>query len=693
MDYSDKTKEELISELKEITRLCEISEQKYEEEILLARQTEAGAKRSEEIFRKAFLVSPDSVNINRLSDGFYVSVNEGFTKMVGYTEEEVNGKTSVSLNIWVNPEDRSKLVAALGKSGKVENFEADFRRKDGSIINGSMSASLIEIDGVPHILNITKDITGSKQIKKELDQERSLIDVLINNLTDYIYIKDREGRFLKINNSQANLLGLDHPDQVIGKSDKDFYSSEHILAGSNDEEYVISTGNALSKEEKLTRKGLPDIWVLTTKIPFRDQDGNITGSFGISKDITERKRTELENQVFYEISQGYTSSDNLEDFLSLIHASLSGIVYAENCFVALYDQKTGLFSFPYFVDKYDTVPLPTAMLKSCTAYVFRKGKPFLFSQNDFDHLVELNEVELVGYASPSWIGIPLQTHSQTIGVLVLQHYEKENVYSEEDVKILMSIGRQIAIAIERKKAAEEIKLKNELLEALNIEKDKFFSIIAHDLRGPLSAFVAATRILEEDIQNMTFEEIRDIIISMKTDATNVYQLLENLLEWSRLKRGVMEFHPVKLNLFQEISASLESVSSLANKKGILIEVSVNDELEITADNHMLSTVVRNLVSNAVKFTPAGGKVTVSAKNRDNNIEISVTDTGIGMTQGMMNKLFLMNEKTGRKGTDGEASSGLGLLLCKEFIEKHGSKIMVESTEGQGSTFSFTMPSV
>ena len=238
MDYSDKTKEELISDLKEITRLCKTSKQKYEEEILLARQTEAGAKRSEEIFRKAFLVSPDSVNINRLSDGFYVSVNEGFTKMVGYTEEEVNGKTSVSLNIWVNPEDRSRLVAALGKSGKVENFEADFRRKDGSIINGSMSASLIDIDGVPHILNITKDITGSKQIKKELEQERFLIDALINNLTDYIYIKDREGRFLKINNSQAVLLGLDHPDQVIGKSDKDFFSHEHAGAANDDEQYV-----------------------------------------------------------------------------------------------------------------------------------------------------------------------------------------------------------------------------------------------------------------------------------------------------------------------------------------------------------------------------------------------------------------------------------------------------------------------
>ena len=235
-----------------------------------------------------------------------------------------------------------------------------------------------------------------------------------------------------------------------------------------------------------------------------------------------------------------------------MHHSLGKVVYAENCFVALHNQKTGLFSFPYFVDKFDTAPMPTAMGKSCSAYVFRTVKPFLFNREIFDQLKEQNEVELVGSPSPSWIGIPLQTPSKVIGVLVLQHYEKENVYSESDVKFLISIGSQIAMAIERKKAEEEIKLKNELLQAINAEKDKFFSIIAHDLRGPLSAFVGATQILTEEIQSMTLDDIRDITISMKTSATNIYSLLENLLEWSRLRRGGMDFVPEKLNLKEKI---------------------------------------------------------------------------------------------------------------------------------------------
>ncbi|MBA4323333.1 MAG: hypothetical protein C0408_11005, partial [Odoribacter sp.] len=239
---------------------------------------------------------------------------------------------------------------------------------------------------------------------------------------------------------------------------------------------------------------------------------------------------------------------------------------------------------------------------------------------------------------------------------------------------------------------EEIKLKNELLQVINAEKDKFFSIIAHDLRGPMSAFVAATQILTEEIQNMTLEEIRDITISLKTDASNIYRLLENLLEWSRLKRGVMEFRPVCLSLNKTISAGIDVVSVAARNKEIEIDISVPESIVVTADHHMLETIIRNLVSNAVKFTPAGGKVSVSAfPAAENAIEIKISDTGIGMPPELKSRLFMLNEMTSRKGTEGEASSGLGLLLCKEFIEKHEGKIWVESIAGKGSTFRFTIP--
>ena len=548
-----------------------------------------------------------------------------------------------------------------------------------------------QYEAVLDLLKLAETKSG-KKVEEALAHEQYLMDAIMDNFPDHIYFKDRESRFTRINKSMTRFLGLNDPDQALGKSDFDFFTGEHAKQAFEDEQKIIQTGQFLNIEEKETHYNRPDTWVSTIKLPLRDKEGNIVGTFGISRDITERRRKEIESHAMYEISEGITTTDNLDDLLELIHHALGKVVYAENCFVALYNRKTGLFSFPYFVDKFDQVPSPTSMNKSCYAYVFRTCKPLLLTQKIFDQLLEQKEVELVGSNSPSWIGIPLQSPSHVIGVLVLQHYEKENVYSENDVRFLVSIGSQIALSIERKQAEDEIRIKNEMLQATNAEKDKFFSILAHDLRGPMSAFVAATKILTEDIQNMTLDDIRDITMSMKTDASNIYKLLENLLEWSRLQRGVMEFNPQKLKLSNIICKGVAYIAESARTKSIEINTIIPDEIEISADEHMFESVIRNLVSNAVKFTPDGGKIKVSASIiPENVIEIKITDTGIGMTLEFKDKLFKMNEKTNRPGTAGEPSSGLGLLLCKEFIEKHNGKIWVESEEGTGSTFSFTIP--
>jgi len=367
------------------------------------------------------------------------------------------------------------------------------------------------------------------------------------------------------------------------------------------------------------------------------------------------------------------------------------VVYAENCFTALYNPSNGLFSFPYFVDKFDSPPPPVAMARSCTAYVFRTGKPLLLSSSFFYLLVEKGEVELVGSPSPSWIGIPLVVNNKPMGVMVLQHYEKENVYTDDNIRFLLSVSSQIAMVIARTKAEEEIRIKNDLLQTINAEKDKFFSIVAHDLRGPLSSFVTATEILIDEIQTMSLEDIKDLTIAMKNDASNVYKLLENLLEWSRLKRGVLEFTPEQLNLQEAVSQSIKPVQEMAAKKNISIIIDSADDEMVLADRHMLETIIRNLVSNAIKFSFPGGRIEISTRvSPGQPVKISVADNCIGMSSDMKNKLFLLNEKTNRRGTHGEPSSGLGLILIKEFVDKHNGEITVESQEGAGSTFIFTL---
>jgi len=691
MNLENKTKEELVNKLLELQQSFKALSDKYNSDISFLKLSGQEIGKNEELFRKAYLTSRDSININRLSDGMYVSVNEGFTKISGFTEEDVIGKTSLEINIWYDLNDRKAMLDELNSRGEVQNMESKFLSKSGTIINGLITASLIDLEGVPHILSIIRDITIRKQAEEALAKEQFLINALMNNLTDHVYFKDLESKFIRNNKAHTLSFGFNDPIQLIGKSDFDFFEEKAARQAFDDEQAIIKSGRPIMKEEKLKRKDSTDAWFSAIKMPLRDNNGNIIGTFGISRDITQRKRIELESYALFEITEGITVTSNLDELLKLIHSSLAKVVYAENFFVALYSGVTKLFSFPYFVDKVDTTPEPTSMGKSCSAYVFRTVKPLLLTQQIFDKLVEQNEVELVGSNSPSWIGIPLQTPSKVIGVMVLQHYEKENVYSERDVKFLISIANQIAISIDRKMTEEEIKLKNELLQTINAEKDKFFSIIAHDLRGPLSAFVAATQIITEEIQTMSFEEIKDIAESMKTSATNIYSLLENLLEWSRLRRGGMDFIPVKLNLKKNIALSTNVLSEAARKKGIEIELSVPDELEVIADSHMFEAVMRNLVSNAIKFTSSGGKVNVEAVYKDDHsIEIKIRDSGIGMAPELLTRLFQINEKTSRPGTEGEPSTGLGLLLCKEFIEKHGGNIWVESEVGKGSTFSFTL---
>lgn len=245
---------------------------------------------------------------------------------------------------------------------------------------------------------------------------------------------------------------------------------------------------------------------------------------------------------------------------------------------------------------------------------------------------------------------------------------------------------------EWKKAEEEIKRMNEELLISNAEKDKFFSIIAHDLRSPFNSFLGLTQIMAENLQDLTMEEIRKFTLTMRDSVSHLYRLLENLLQWSRMQQGMILFNPEVIPLCSIIVDSLEIMAEPAQKKEIEITCTMPENLEVLADVNVVQTIIRNLVSNAIKFTPRGGKVDIAAKVLpDRFIEVSVADTGIGMNREMLDKLFHLDGKVNREGTEGEASTGLGLILCKEFIEKQGGKLWVESEEGKGSVFYFTLP--
>ncbi|MEI6683100.1 MAG: tetratricopeptide repeat-containing sensor histidine kinase [Bacteroidota bacterium] len=228
---------------------------------------------------------------------------------------------------------------------------------------------------------------------------------------------------------------------------------------------------------------------------------------------------------------------------------------------------------------------------------------------------------------------------------------------------------------------------NTQLALINSEKDRFFSIIAHDLRGPFNGFLGLTQTMAEELPSMSLEEIQNIAILLRHSATNLFSLLENLLTWSRLQRGLTSFSPLTFLLKPQFELSLQSILGIAQKKEIRITHEIPGDLVVFADVNMLESIFRNLISNAVKFTPPGGQVSITARPADgNSVEISIRDTGIGMNSGILQNLFKPDGKANRKGTGNEPSTGLGLIICKEFVEKHHGKIWVESMEGVGTTF-------
>lgn len=239
---------------------------------------------------------------------------------------------------------------------------------------------------------------------------------------------------------------------------------------------------------------------------------------------------------------------------------------------------------------------------------------------------------------------------------------------------------------------ELIETKAELQQS-NAEKDKFFSIITHDLKNAFSGFLNYIKLFSDDIGSFTIQELSDFMKQMQVSSESLFKLLENLLEWSKIKRGAIVFQPIKHNIKLIITQIVDILTINAANKNIKLICNISDEIESYIDLQMFNTIMRNIIQNAIKYTPKGGTIEIGY-NQDEIYDIYfVKDNGIGMTPEIKNNLFKLDKKTSREGTEGEPSTGLGLLLSKEFAELHEGKIYVESEPDHGSTFYIAFPRV
>jgi signal transduction histidine kinase/Tfp pilus assembly protein PilF len=240
-------------------------------------------------------------------------------------------------------------------------------------------------------------------------------------------------------------------------------------------------------------------------------------------------------------------------------------------------------------------------------------------------------------------------------------------------------------------ANARVNLQNQQLQELNATKDKFFSIISHDLKGPLNSLTSFSNLLINYYDSLSRDEVQMLAKDFDKSVKNLFTLLENLLEWSRSQTGNIEFTPETFNLSAVLRENKSLLEGQAQNKKITLGEDIPDRILVSAHKQSINTVIRNLISNAIKFTPEGGMVLSRVYREDNTVVVSVSDTGVGMTQAIVDKLFRIDTKHSTKGTADEKGTGLGLILCKDFVEKNGGKIWVQSEPGKGSMFSFSIP--
>lgn len=246
--------------------------------------------------------------------------------------------------------------------------------------------------------------------------------------------------------------------------------------------------------------------------------------------------------------------------------------------------------------------------------------------------------------------------------------------------------------VERRKVIEaELRQSEQQLRELNSTKDKFFSIIAHDLKNPIGAFKNVLELLYESYDDFSREELIEFIEPLKDSAKQLFNLLENLLLWSRAQTGRIEKKPETFNLNYLINQNINLLKLQAENKNIALTYEGNDQIEVFADMNMITTVIRNLINNAIKFTPNGGKITITTIQQNDFAIVCIADTGIGMSMEVQEKLFRIDVHHTSLGTNEEKGTGLGLIICKEFVEANGGKIWVESKESKGSQFYFSIP--
>ncbi len=490
--------------------------------------------------------------------------------------------------------------------------------------------------------------------KEQMEESQAQLTALLRAMPDMLFIQDSDGIYIDYHAPQSTKLYAP-PEVFLGKRIDDVLPPEFVKEFKLRFEKTIQTQMMQIYEYSLP---MPNgIEYFESRIIAYEDDKILS----IIRDITDRKKAE----------QSLKESERLFRHIS---STISDIAYSCT------NETNGEFHINWIMGATEDITgyeVNELMEMKCW------GK--LVIKEDFE-IFRNNVLNLTAGASKY---CELRIKHKNGSIVWIGSYA-ECTQSPADASKFMLYGGLIDIS-ERKKAQVELIDLNGQLKELNASKDRFLSILAHDLKSPFNSILGFLGLLTENIREYDIETIERQINIINTSANRVFNLLEDILLWTRAQSDKLPFAPEKLNLQLICLDVIEMLKPTANNKSINIYYFIPTELNLFADENMSKTILRNLISNAIKFTHNGGRINIVAEKNAHNVTITVTDNGIGIEASKINELFDISQMQTTPGTANERGTGLGLLLCKDFTEKHGGKLWVESEIGKGSSFRFTLP--
>lgn len=501
------------------------------------------------------------------------------------------------------------------------------------------------------VIQRLRDSDALKKKEKELQISQKKFNQLINQLNDVVWKANGDGsEIVDLNNSFEKFYGYSanefnnnlnfwmdivHPeDREIAKKSK----KELLKSGYSEVDY------------RIIRPDGSTIWLRDRKSIVFDNQGNPVQMGGVASDITDKKRIE---ELLY-----------IKDFaLDASHAAvgladLKGILfYANNAYVKLWGYKNIQEIIGKHVSEFST---SQEQVKDVLATI-KKGK--------------------------NYKGEGVITHLD--GTLVNVLISANMVYSDQAKPICtMALFTDIT---NLKQFEQQLKDQAEQLRTLNVSKDKLFSIIAHDLKSPFNTILGFSQLLANEYEHFTDEKRLYFINIINSSSKSAFALLENLLDWARLQIGQINIKKETLDLRELINESIEPYMPSAISKDINVEIKVQKNTSIRADKYTIGNVIHNIFNNAIKFSHSGSTIELSVKRVGDDVEICIKDSGIGMSPKTINKLFNIDKNHSTPGTNNEKGTGLGLIICEEFIAKNGGELFIESELGKGSVFKIIFP--